>query len=397
MNTRPSNPAPADDFSLVLGGPLYQMYLRTRLARPPFRLVERRIIAFVVVTWLPLLVLSIASGTAFRGLNVPFFFDFDVHARFLVALPLLIGAEAIVYLPMRLAVTQFIERGIVRPEDRPRFDEILASTMRWRNSVAIEVGLFVAAATVGYWFWRENMRLHVDTWYASVEPGGGYQLNLLGYWYAFVSLTVFRFILGRWYFRVILWYFFLGRVSRLRLRLNPLHPDRAGGLGFLSDSVFAFSPVLVAQSTTLAGFIGSRIWHEGMKLPAFNLDIIGLTVVLMVVALAPLGFFAVRLALERRAGLRDYGVLAMEYAEGFQKKWMGPTRPDGEPLVGSADIQSLADLAGGHDIVAEMRLFPLSSRALLALAVILVIPYLPLTLTMFPVDELINRLLVKLL
>ena len=123
----------------------------------------------------------------------------------------------------------------------------------------------------------------------------------------------------------------------------------------------------------------------------------GLTVVLMAVALAPLTFFAVRLALERRAGLRDYGVLATEYVEGFQKKWMGPTRPDGEPLVGSADIQSLADLAGGHDIVADMRLFPLSSRALFALAVILVIPYLPLTLTMFPVDELINRLLVKLL
>jgi len=44
-----------------------------------------------------------------------------------------------------------------------------------------------------------------------------------------------------------------------------------------------------------------------------------------------------------------------------------------------------------------MRLFPFSRRALFALAVILVIPYLPLTLTMFPVDELINRILVKLL
>jgi hypothetical protein len=150
MNAGSSNPTAAEDFSLVLGGPLYQMYLRTRLLRAPVDLVQRRIITFVVVTWLPLLVLSIASGTAFGGLKVPFLVDLDVHARFLLALPLLIGAEALVYLPMRLAVSQFVDRGIIGPPDRSRFDEIVASTMRLRNSVAIEVALIVAAATLGY-------------------------------------------------------------------------------------------------------------------------------------------------------------------------------------------------------------------------------------------------------
>src|SRR5262245_18688469 len=139
MKTSASNPTPTEDFSLVLGGPLYQMYLRTRLVRAPVGLVERRILIFALVTWLPLLVLSIASGTAFGGLRVPFLLDLDVHARFLLALPLLIGAEALVYLPMRLAVSEFVDRGIVRPQDRSRFDEIVTSVMRLRNSVAIEV------------------------------------------------------------------------------------------------------------------------------------------------------------------------------------------------------------------------------------------------------------------
>src|SRR5262245_6663720 len=397
MNATSSNPTSAEDFSLVLGGPLYQMYLRTRLLRAPVGLVERRVITFVLVTWLPLLVLSVASGTAFGGLKVPFLVDLDVHARFLLALPLLIGAEALVYLPMRLAISQFVDRGIIAPQNRSKFDEIVASTMRLRNSVAIEVALIVAAATLGYWFWRDNMRLHVDTWYASVGPGGAYQLTLVGYWYAFVSLTLFRFILGRWYFRLILWYIFLWRVSRLSLRLNPLHPDRAGGLGFLSNSVFAFAPVLVAQSTLLAGVIGSRIWHEGMTLPAFRLEIFGLVVLLMLVVLAPLTFFVAPLSRGKRAGLRDYGLLAMRYVDDFHEKWMRGVRKDGEPLVGSADIQSLADLAGGHDVLQEMRLFPASRQSLVALAVVLALPFLPLTLTMFPLEELINRLFAKLL
>jgi hypothetical protein len=61
MNPSASNPTPAEDLSLVIGGPLYQMYLRTRLLRPPVGQVERRIIAIAVVTWLPLLAGSHSS------------------------------------------------------------------------------------------------------------------------------------------------------------------------------------------------------------------------------------------------------------------------------------------------------------------------------------------------
>jgi hypothetical protein len=91
------------------------------------------------------------------------------------------------------------------------------------------------------------MSLHVGSWYITVGPSGTERLTVAGWWYAFVSLSLFRFVLARWYFRLIVWYIFLWRVSRLPLRLNPLHPDRAGGLGFLGNSVRAFQPVLVAQ------------------------------------------------------------------------------------------------------------------------------------------------------
>ena len=112
--------APAStDFSLVVGGPLYQLFLRTRLARPPLDLLNRRVAVITLVAWLPLLALSLLAGQALGGVTIPFLKDVDAQVRLLVALPLLILAEKIVHERLRPAVTLFVENGIVRPEDRP--------------------------------------------------------------------------------------------------------------------------------------------------------------------------------------------------------------------------------------------------------------------------------------
>jgi hypothetical protein len=237
----------------------------------------------------------------------------------------------------------------------------------------------------------------VDTWYVASDPAGGDHFTIAGWWYAFVSLNLFRFVLVRWYFRLIIWYVFLWRVARMPLRLNSLHPDRCGGLGFIGNSAFAFTPILLAHTTVLAGAIVGRIWHEGMTLPAFKVEIGVAVALLMVAVLAPLAFFVPQLARAKRAGSLEYGLLAMEYVDEFRAKWMRGSRPDGEPLVGSSDIQSLADLAGGSDVLREMRLFPIGRQALVTLAVAIALPFLPLTLTMIPFEELVGHIITKLL
>jgi hypothetical protein len=186
-------------------------------------------------------------------------------------------------------------------------------------------------------------------------------------------------------------------VSRLPLRLNPLHPDRAGGLGFIGSSVNAFTLVLVAHTVVLAGVIGSQIWYEGMKLPAFQVEIAGAVALLMVGVLAPLTFFVLKLSRAKRDGARQYGLLATRYVDEFREKWMRDRRPEGEPLVGSADIQSLADLAGAHDVVREMRVLPFGRQTVVTLAIVVALPYLPLTLTMIPFEELVSQVIRKVL
>ena len=397
LDTRPTAAPQAPDFSLVLGGPLYQMYLRSRLVRPPADLVGRRILAFIVVAWLPLVVLTLAGGSAFGGVQLPFAADLAAHVRLLLALPLLIAAELIVHQRVQVTVRQFIDRGIIAPADRAQFDGIIAAVMRLRNSMTIEITLAAASILFGWWFWRETLSLHTGSWQIAVDSAGGESLTAAGWWYAYVSLNLFRFVLLRWYFRLMVWYLFLWRVSRLPLRLNPLHPDRAGGLGFIGTSVFAFIPVLFAQTTVLAGVIGSKILHEGMGLPAFYMEIASAVALLMALVLLPLLFFIAELARAKREGAREYGLLAMRYADEFRDKWMGERRPPGEPLVGSADIQSLADLAGAHDVLREMRLLPFSLHTIVRLAIVVAVPYLPLVLAMIPLEELVGRLITKLL
>ena len=55
---------PPADFSLVLGGPLYQLWRGTRLAGDALQLLRRRIIVMALLAWAPLLLLSIAQGHA---------------------------------------------------------------------------------------------------------------------------------------------------------------------------------------------------------------------------------------------------------------------------------------------------------------------------------------------
>jgi hypothetical protein len=379
------------DFSLVQGGPLFQFFLRAGLLKPPTDLLVRRIVVISLVAWLPLLVLSVLSGHAVGGLGVPFLFDAAAHVRLLLGVPLFLAAEVIVHRRIKGVVRQFVDRGLVGPEDQPRFESFIASAMRVRNSVLAEVLLLVLAIVGGYWVGKRYFAMQVATWYA-VPIGDQTQLTVAGYWYFFVSLSIFRFLLLRWCFRLFVWYRFLWQVSRhIRLRLNALHSDRAGGLAFLSLSVFAFAPVLIAQTTMLSGVLAGKIWHEGATLPQFKVEIAAWIVFLMLLVLAPLCFFVIQLADAKRTGLREYGIVASRYVADFRRKWIEGHSATDESLVGTADIQSLADLSNSFEVVREMRLVPIGWATVLRLALLTALPLAPLTLTMIPLEELIDR------
>lgn len=380
------------DFSLVLGGPLYQLLRRAHLADDALALLRQRILVITLFCWLPLLALSALQGQVVGGVAVPFLWDVEVHARFLVALPLLVAAELVVHRRMRFVVRQFLDRRLIPEDARARFDAAIAAAVRLRNSLLAEALLIAFVYLVGVLVvWRQYVALDAATWYATPSTGGS-RLSWAGLWFGYVSLPLYQFLMMRWYFRIFVWARFLWQVSRIELRLVPTHPDRNGGLGFLSGTVHAFAVLAVAHGALLAGQLASRIFYVGARLPDFKVEI-GVTVAFLLCAVfGPLLVFAPQLAEAKRTGLREYGTLAQRYVREFDAKWLRGGAPAGEVLVGSGDVQSLADMANAFDVVRGLRIVPVTKEAVLQLAAATLVPIAPLLLTMMPLDELLRKL-----
>jgi hypothetical protein len=392
--TPASSAVPQGDFSIVLGGPVYRLWQRMRLAGDTLDLVRRRVAALLLLAWLPLLLLSTAQGQAWDGgIGMPFLRDAETHARLLLALPLLIYAEVVAHRRMRLVVVQFLGRDLIPDAQRAQFDRAVASEMRLRDSTAAEALILALVYVVGVAYtWRTHIVIDVPSWYG-VTAGGTLQPSPAGWWLGLVSIPMVQFFLLRWYFRLFVWARFLWQVSRIDLRLMPMHPDRCGGLAFLALVRMAFAPLLLAQGVILAGLIANRIFFAGAALPDFKLELIGTVGVMVFVILGPLLVFSPQLEAAQRRGSREYGMLAQRYTREFDRKWLQGGASADEPLLGSADIQSLADLANSFQVVKEMRWAPFSLHTVWQLAVTTLLPVLPLTLTMFSMRELVERLL----
>ena len=380
--------ADPQDFSVVLGGPLYQLFRKAHLTGDALELMAQRVFALVALNWLPLVVLTAIQGLALgTKVVVPFLYDIEAQARILLFMPMLVAAELVVHQRLRSVANQFLQRELIPKDAWPRFEAALASAMRLRNSVVAEVAMIAVVYGVGLAVvWRQYSALDVATWYASPSADGK-TLSLAGYWYVAFTLPLAQFLLIRWYYRLFIWTRFLWQVSRITLRLVPTHPDRLGGLGFLAGATAAFSTLAVAHGAFVSGWIASRIFLQGAALLDFKFVIIAVTAWMLLLFLAPFLLFSAQLAQARRQGERDYGPLAARYAREFDEKWVHTATPPKEPLLGSPDIQSLADMGNAYGYVNQMRYTPITRQAVLQLAGATLAPIAPLALTMMPIGE----------
>lgn len=388
--TQPDFLQEAGDFSLVLGGPIFQLFRRAHLEGDHLELVRRRTVIITGFVWLPLLLLSLFVSPAGDAGRLSFLRDVEVHARFLVALPVLIGAELLVHLRIRPVVRRFVERRIVLPRDLPRFQNAIQSAVQLRNSIPVEFGLLLLVYALSLGLWHGRVGVGASTWYTN--SAARWDLTPAGFWYVFISIPIVQFILLRWYLRLAIWFRFLWQVSRLDLRLIPTHPDRCAGLAFLGKSSYAFGPVLFAQGAILAGVVASRVLYRGESLMSFKLQMGGFIAFFVLAILGPLLMFTPGMAQARRKGLADYGLLAQRYVASFEEKWVRDSVTS-EELLGAADIQSLADLGNSYGLVRDMRPVPFGLDDITRLAAATAAPLVPLLLTIFSPEELIMRLI----
>ena len=374
------------DFSLVLGGPLYQLFRRAHLTGSALELLRRRVVVISLFAWVPLFLLAGLEGHAWGGVTMPFLRDVDVHVRFLIALPLLLVAEIVIHLRMQPVVRQFLDRGLVVGKVLAQFEAARASAHRLRNSVLAEVLMLAVVYGIGVVVvWRGHTAVNVASWYG-LDVGGRLQPSLAGWWFGCVSLPLFQFILLRWYFRLCVWVRFLWHVSRLDLKLLSTHPDKCGGLGFLAEVCMAFAPLLLAQGALLSGTLANQIFYAGAKLPQFKMEIIGMVAVALLAVMGPLLVFAPILYRVKREGLRAYGALTQRCALEFDQEWMHGTAP------GPAAVP-LFPAQKGFELARDMSLVPFTRQAFVQLTFLTLAPLVPLLLTMVSFEQLLDRLL----
>jgi hypothetical protein len=373
-------------FSLFAGGPLYGAALRLGIVRGESTLV-RLGIALAVLTWVPLAVLMAVTGITAASVAVPFVRSFGTHARLLVAIPLFFAAEVWAGPRLGSVLRHLVDSQLVLPEEMPSLDAAIASAIRVRDSAIAEVLLVVLTIVLMTLGVRTDLPGDASTW----RSMGGV-LTPAGWWYAAVSLPVFQFLCWRWCWRLAIWTLLLWRVSRLNLALAPTHPDLSGGLGYLAVAHTHFGTLGLAVSVVLSASFAEQIRFAGAPPQSF-LPLIGAIVAVnLLVFLGPLAFFTARMIDVKRRGLREYGVVAATYTHLFEAKWVGRRAAPGEPLLGTADIQSLADLANSFAVVRNMRLVPFGPVIIANLTLAAVAPMVPLLLFQFSLEELVLKL-----
>jgi hypothetical protein len=369
----------------MAGGPLYRLAQRAGLTDGRAGFVRLGVM-IALFTWLPLLVLA-QLGRDHTAIS--FLHSLGTHARLLVGILLFFVAEAWFDRRSREAVRMLVSSRLVRAEQLPAFRAVLLETLKWRDSWVIEAAVVVITLLSIVEGPRSDLPSAISTW--RTTAGGG--PTPAGWWYAMVSFPVFQFLLWRWSARMLIWWRLLWRINRLDLKLTPTHPDLAAGLGPFGEAHLTLAPLSVGVSTMLAASFAEEILYAGADVSRFALPLTAAICATVLLIVAPLLTFAPRLIRVRQEGLLAYGTLAADYVHAFDDKWIRQKAWQREPLLGSADVQSLADLANSFEVIRSMRFVPLSLFQVLLLVATAALPVLPLALFIIPPDELILKAL----
>jgi len=376
--------------SLIRGGPFYRAQQATRLILPNQWNLGRRITFAIALGWFPLILITVLFN---GGGLVSLLQDYRIHSRILIAVPVLLFGQLLIESRFRMVVGHITEAGFLGTADLERMEGIIGTLRRLRDSMLPELAivlLLIVHTVTSY-----KSLVDATPWLAhGVRPN--LQLTPAGWYAVLVSTTMFQFLLGLGVWKWLLWTLFTFKLARLNLKLIPTHPDRNGGLGFLGLTPLAFAPVVFAATCVIAATWRHEVLHDGANLMSFKLPAIVLLIIIAIIALAPLAFFVPRLVALRRQGILEYGVLGQIQSRDFHQKWIHHGAGHDAEFLSAPEISTLCDFGQDYERVEQLRPFPADRKALIALAVSVAVPMLPLILAVIPLTVVLKSLLAAL-
>jgi len=269
-------------------GPFLQVLHRLHLTRPDGR---PRALVIVTIAWLPLFVGALSRIVVGQP-PAPILFDISVHARLLIAIPLMVVGERLFALRARDVIDQLYDGHFA---ERATLDRIIDGAERARDSRAAMVVMSALALFGGV-----SVLLFGSVGVVSgIEEAGA--LSFARVWYALVAVPIVQVLLLRWLWQWAIWSYILLRLSRVKLAVIATHPDHAAGLGFLGTPISALAFLIGAAATTRAAGWATEILDGRTTLQACVPSFVVLLIVALALACGPLLAFAPTLYRARHA------------------------------------------------------------------------------------------------
>jgi uncharacterized membrane protein len=378
---------PTSAFSIIQTGLFEKLLQKISWFTNRKKVDYRKILFLLVLTYLPLLILTLAQGLMIGDrVAVPFFYEPAIHIRLLMALPMLILSEKYVSQRIHTIILQFRKNGMV-PEDKlGDFDQLLQRFQLLAKKKRAEL-IIIAIIVVNLVLrWTLNT-FEVTTWmFPSAENKSS--LSLAGYWAILVSFPMVQFLILRWLWRWLLWSRLLFELSKFGLRIFPSHPDKAGGLAFLGESPLVFGSV-----TLVFGVIFAAILIERTLFLNYTLDqqiplLVSFLVLSLIINILPLLFFSGLMRTERLKAIHEFNRIGTLMERAFEDKYILQNESQSQIPIPEGYMAGTS-----YQRVQEMKMFPFDLKSMIASVVITVIPLLGLLLFYIPFMEVVDFLM----
>jgi hypothetical protein len=382
----------AEQFSLVRNDALFHLQRKLGLIPDKGSGILRRAVLYALLCWLPIAVWAAYTGHFLPGTTgESLLAHYGLHVRCLVAIPLLVIAEAGASSIVPTCLQQFLNTGLVDEKLEPRFREVIAAAIRLRDRIYPWV---IILAVVIAWSTAIIMAPNPDELAWAGHAG---EHNFGTAWFLFVVRPLFSVLLLAWVWRLILAGIVMFRLARLPLKLVPAHPDHVGGLGFVGRLPIVFSPMAFSVSAVVAASWAHSVMYHGVLVPSLYIEMGMLLGVLAILLLAPMLFFSPLLAKTKKQAMRDYGALLAKHGRKVHQRWILQEPIEDVEILDAPELGPAADIQTLYEAVRAMRPVVFGKSSLIAILLPAAIPMLIVVATQWPLKSTIAKLLMTLL
>lgn len=335
------------------------------------------LLATILLFWLPVYLLDIYGRFVGQMPSLRFHHDYAA-TTYLFAIPLLLRARSIFDFEWNEVQRTIYGSKLLSDDAECWFIKHIVHLNNSLRSKTFFIALFFISYMITAILFVSTVQQGAQTWFV-YHIGNTARISIAGWYHWLVGVPAYLFVLFYWIGKYFGWVRFLYLFARSNPRIVGHHPDRTGGLGFLSDATLGLSVLIFCIGVVEATTILYKIEVEGILIQ--SLPVLVIVMLYMVIAptlfFCPLLFFTKRLYIARKESIRLLNRIGYQFHSKASRVFVND--PDIQSIIGFC---SQADLASAAQNVAAMRITPIDLMSVTRFLLSTLVPLLPLLISL---------------